>query len=206
MKIPFKKAELVFQYLYGEIDGYSVSSMARESYNLDSSDFLYGETTMEGFKNILDIAEPKEGDVFVDLGSGTGRAVFKSQLLFPFSKSIGVELLPILHQKALEVKENFDKTVKLEMSDYFKNKELEFINKNILDFDLTEVDFVFMNHPLKSENPLYEKLEEKMLKELKPKSKVVAIIRGLKNPDFKYLGSKLQKFSWGDSTAHFYEI
>lgn len=39
--------------------------------------------------------------VVVDLGSGNGRILFAAALAFPFSKAIGLEILPELHQEAL---------------------------------------------------------------------------------------------------------
>ena len=45
--------------------------------------------------------------VFYDLGSGTGKAVVAAALLYPFNKSIGIELLPSLHEQSIKVLQQF---------------------------------------------------------------------------------------------------
>lgn len=197
-------AAKLFSSLYDNIDGYSVSHEARKDLE-DKNDLLYGELSAETWRDIVERADPKKDGVFLDAGSGTGRVVILSHLLYDFKKTIGVELLQGLHNKACEVKENFDRDVKPQVLDHVANRELEFFCKNIFDTDFREVDFVFMNHPFK-DRELFDLLEEKLLKELKPKSKIVTIIRALKNPAFKQLGNKKYNFSWGESTAYFHEV
>ncbi len=197
-------AAKLFSSLYDNIDGYSVSHEARKDLE-DKNDLLYGELPAETWRDIVERADPKKDGVFLDAGSGTGRVVILSHLLYDFKKTIGVELLQGLHDKACEVKENFDRDVKPQVLDNVANRELEFFCKNIFDTDFREVDFVFMNHPFK-DRELFDLLEEKLLKELKPKSKIVTIIRALKNPAFKQLGNKKYNFSWGESTAYFHEV
>lgn len=47
----------------------------------------YRQVDVPDFLAILDIVKPREGEVFVDLGSGTGKAVLASSCGFPeFSK------------------------------------------------------------------------------------------------------------------------
>ncbi len=202
--INYNLAAQLFSSLYDNIDGYSVSHEARKNIE-DKNDLLYGELPAETWKEIVEKADPKKDGVFLDAGSGTGRVVILSYLLYDFKKTIGVELLKGLHDKACEVKEIFDRDVKPQVLDHIANRELEFFCKNIFDANFHEVDFVFMNHPFK-DRELFDLLEEKLLRELKPKSKIVTIIRALKNPAFKQLGSKKYNFSWGESTAYFHEV
>lgn len=198
-------AETLFNYLYGQINGYDVSNAARRKFTSDTSKFLYGELPFTTWQQIVEHANPKKDGVFFDLGSGTGRVVVASHLLYDFKKSIGVELLDGLHDKAMEVKENFEKTIKPQVEKQVEGRELQFIKSDIFAVDLREADFIFMNHPFK-DGEVFMKLEEKFLSELKPGTKIVTIIRALRNPAFKSLGSQTYKFSWGDSTAHFFEV
>lgn len=199
--------ETLFNYLYSEIDGYSVSHAAREVHNKSevTENFLYGELPFKTWKEIVERANPKKDGVFFDLGSGTGRVVISSHMLFNFKKSIGVELLKGLHDKACEINKIYETEVKPRILEYVENRELQFLNKDIFDIDLREADFILMNHPFK-DNGLFDNLEAKMIKELKSGSKIVTTIRALKNPAFKQLGSKKYNFSWGESTAYFHEI
>lgn len=197
-------AETLFNYLYGHIDGYGVSTSARKQSALDTEKLLYGELPFATWKKIVEYVNPRTDGVFFDLGSGTGRVVMASHLLFDFKKCVGIELLQGLHDKACEVKAEFDKTVKPQILDHVAGKELEFVCGDIFAADFRQADFIFMNHPFK-ESEIFNLLEEKILDELKAGSKIVTTIRTLKNPRFKNLGNQNYQFSWGDSTAYFYE-
>lgn len=198
-------AHTLFNHLYGHINGYGVSNAARAKSGQNTEKLLYGELPFETWQQIVERAAPKSDGIFFDLGSGTGRIIMASYLLFNFKKSIGIELLEGLHSKALEVKDDFDKVIKPQVEKYIFGRELTFINDDIFQTDLREADFIFMNHPFK-EGDNFARLEEKFLNELKPGTKIVTTIRALQNPRFKSLGSATYKFSWGDSTAHFAEV
>jgi hypothetical protein len=198
-------AETLFNHLYSNINGYGVSKEARLKSGIDTEQLLYGELPFASWKEIVEHANPKKDGVFMDLGSGTGRVVIASHMLFDFKKCLGVELLEGLHDKACEVEKEFRKNIAPQIASHLEGREMHFVKGDIFDTDLRDVDFVFMNHPFKDgEN--FNRLEDKFLNELKPGSKIVTIIRALKNPSFKKLGSKTYKFSWGDSTTHFFEI
>lgn len=200
------QAENLFNTLYGEVNGYSISTASRaKETNVDSSRMLYGELPFATWQKIVEFANPKTDGVFFDLGSGTGRVVLESYLLFPFKKVVGVELLHGLHAKAFDVKENFEKNLKPAIAENFSGRELQLINGDIFKTDLSEADFIFMNHPFK-DGEIFMELERKFLKELKPGTKIATIIRSLKSPEFKQLGKQTYKFSWGDSTTHFCEV
>lgn len=193
-----------FNQLYGNIDGYSVSHEARRDIE-DKSEILYGELPPETWQKIVERTDVKKDGVFVDVGSGTGRIVMLSHLMFDFKKCIGIELLQGLYDKSCEVKEIFDREIRPQIASQVANRELDFLCKNILDADLRDADLLFMNHPFK-DRALFEVLEEKFLRELQPKTKIVTTIRALKNPAFKQLGSEKYEFSWGESTAYFHEV
>lgn len=203
--IDFLYAETLFNYLYNNINGYSVSKEARQKSGQDTEKLLYGELPFSTWGEIVERANPKKDGVFFDLGSGTGRVVMQSHLLFDFKKCVGVELLEGLYNKACEVKEEFEKSVKPQIKNHVEARELTFLQQNIFETDLRDADFILMNHPFK-DGEIFMQLEEKFLKELKSGTKIVTTIRALKSEGFKNLGSQNYKFSWGDSTAHFFEI
>jgi hypothetical protein len=68
------------------------------------NDFTYGEVDFGGFQAAMDLVAPliagKSGASFVDLGSGTGMAVMMAALGGSFSHSLGIEIVPGLHQIA----------------------------------------------------------------------------------------------------------
>lgn len=197
--------QTIFNFLYSKIDGYRTASLSQSARPGSHEELLYGEIPFATWQKIVARIQPKEDAVFYDLGSGTGRVAFQSYLIYNFKKSAAIELLGGLHEKALEVEENFNRLIKPQIAKSFVGKELKFIRGNILEEDFSDADFVLLSHPFKDEND-FLKLEEKFLKTLKPGTKIVALIRYLRNEKFKDLGFTSMNFSWGKSTAYFYEI
>ncbi len=201
------QGSVIFHSLYSNVNGYAVSNAAIENNrNKDGkNNFLYGEFPLITWYAIVKKANPKKDGVFFDLGSGVGRAPILSHLIFDFKKSIGIELLEGLHNKACELKERLEKTSYPKFDSYLKDRELSLINRNIFDVDLSEADFLFINYPLRGEKSFLQ-LEEKLRRELKPKTKIVTTIRKLNSKDFKMFCSTNYKFSWGRASAYFYEV
>jgi hypothetical protein len=76
----------------------------------------YGEVEVASFQNILGYTSPHnafnepegilKSRIFYDLGSGTGRAVITAALSpSPFSKVVGIELMPELYELSMEAKD-----------------------------------------------------------------------------------------------------
>eukprot|EP00526_Cylindrotheca_closterium_P011686 CAMPEP_0113607860 /NCGR_PEP_ID=MMETSP0017_2-20120614/3612_1 /TAXON_ID=2856 /ORGANISM="Cylindrotheca closterium" /LENGTH=498 /DNA_ID=CAMNT_0000516497 /DNA_START=24 /DNA_END=1517 /DNA_ORIENTATION=- /assembly_acc=CAM_ASM_000147 len=67
-------------------------------------EFVYGEFDVEFFCNALERARQIHPDpqTFCDLGSGTGRLVLVSAALYPWKLVRGIELLPGIHEQAVE--------------------------------------------------------------------------------------------------------
>ena len=198
-------AQTLFNFLYNETDGYAVSRMARIDHAESTEHLLYGEITFESWQEIVRIANPKKDAVFFDLGSGTGKSVMLSHLAFDFKKTIGVELLKGLHDKALQIKNSFDEIIKPQILEHVKDRELSFVQSDLFNINLAEADFVFLNYPFKTKE-LFEKLETKLLAELKPGSKIAIIIKSFENKAFKSIGNQKLKFGWGEATTYFYEV
>jgi len=199
------ESSLLFHKLYQNVDGYQISFQARQKLSENSSDLTYGEIPFVSWRQIILRANPKNGGVFFDLGSGSGRVVLASCLLFNFRKSVGVELLSELHEAALAIKTNFEKLATSQIKEHIAGRELHFICSNFLNTDLRDADFIFINHIL-GDKKSFAQLERKLLNELKSGTKIVTTIRRLANPAFKRLGSETYKFNWGNSRAHFFEV
>lgn len=69
---------------------------------VDAGDLTYGEFSLDFFCRLLDMCSPRDGDVFCDVGSGTGRLVLAAAAMMPSTLSVcrGIEILPSLHQAA----------------------------------------------------------------------------------------------------------
>lgn len=78
----------------------------------------------------------------MDLGSGSGRAVLAGALGGGFDRAVGVELLPSLHDIALQAKNLYNLNTKSEC-------RVELVLGSFLDistvFDWTKADIVFIN-------------------------------------------------------------
>ncbi|EQC26068.1 hypothetical protein SDRG_16087 [Saprolegnia diclina VS20] len=61
-----------------------------------SSSLVYGEVDFFGFARLLEALAPQAGQVFYDLGHGTGRAVLAAALLHPQLTCVGIELVHAL--------------------------------------------------------------------------------------------------------------
>ena len=191
--------------MFAPVDGYHIAGRSQGAVAGSRDALLYGEIPFKTWQKIVTRAKPKDDAIFYDLGSGTGRVVFQSYLLYNFKKSIGIELLGGLHDKACELEKHFNRIIKPQISHLLGNNEMQLIQGNILEADLHDADFILLPHPFKSEDDFLT-LEEKFLRELKPGTKIVTLIRDLRNPAFKSHGFENCEFSWGKSTAYFFEV
>jgi hypothetical protein len=80
-----------------------LSKLDRSLLGLSKPSLAYGEITFEALAEVLyrHVPLPPRGGVFIDLGSGTGRAVMGAAMLHKFYRVAGVEILPSLHEAAL---------------------------------------------------------------------------------------------------------
>ena len=65
---------------------------------------IYGEVKFEVLSEVFlkSILLPP-GGVFVDLGSGVGRAVFAAAMLHDFKKCVGIEILQSLFEESQQI-------------------------------------------------------------------------------------------------------
>uniref|UniRef100_A0A7S2YAQ3 Histone-lysine N-methyltransferase, H3 lysine-79 specific n=1 Tax=Entomoneis paludosa TaxID=265537 RepID=A0A7S2YAQ3_9STRA len=88
---------------YGEFDFYFFAGL------LDRAHELYLEDPRHDNENA---AEGWTGKTFVDIGSGTGRLVFAAAALHPsWGMSRGIELLPGIHEAAVEIQQNLTENI-----------------------------------------------------------------------------------------------
>ena len=68
----------------------------------------YGEVSAASFARCLEWVTPVAGEVFYDLGSGTGKAVLTAAALHPLAATCGIEIQPRLHEAALAARRAFE--------------------------------------------------------------------------------------------------
>jgi predicted RNA methylase len=93
--------------MYKNIDG------TRLSIGFQAPQFVYGEMkSMDEYLKIFSYsANLTRSCVFCDLGSGVGKANFVVASMFPVNRSIGIELIPRMHDLSLAQKELFDRVI-----------------------------------------------------------------------------------------------
>jgi SAM-dependent methyltransferase len=99
----------------------------------------YGELLRSGVDEVISkinrYKKPTDKDVFVDVGSGSGKLILHTAIKSDIKTLVGVELLTQRCNYAKYIKQN---TLP-------ENNSVFFINKNIKDFDLSIATIVFMN-------------------------------------------------------------
>lgn len=197
-----EQAKKIFNQLYETVDGRALSLKGREDQAFQSKSFVYGEVVPDSFYEIIKDLQPQPGQVFYDLGSGTGKAVFLAHLLFEFSRSIGIELVESLYQSSADLLKRFEQEIKPGIADKLENKTMEFIHGDILEADLRDADIIFMNSTC-FQDDLMIALEQK-LEVVRPHAHIISLSKPLKTPSFHQYKHQLYEFSWGQATAFFH--
>lgn len=196
-----KQAKEIYEKLFEKVDGRALSLEGRETLQYSSKSFVYGEAVFEPFYELLKEADPKPGQVIVDCGSGTGKAVFIAHLMFDFSKAVGVELLDPLYNTSEAILQRYEKEFRPQIAGQIGNREIRFIHGSIVDIDFTNVDIVFMNSTCFQEDLMQAMIDP--LNALKPNSQVITLSKTLNSPSFDLYKQKMFEFSWGQGTAFY---
>lgn len=125
----------------------------------------YVPTKPDIVERMLAMAELKQGEVLMDIGSGDGRIVFAGATRG--ARCIGIEINPLLYWKS-------------RWTQYRRGiQNVEFRRENLWDVDLRDVDVLtlfFIHHKM-------EKMKQKIVKEMKPGARVVS--QGFHFPDWQ---------------------
>ena len=96
---------------YASVDGYTVAreeKAKQRAAGVFRDGIQYGEVQAAAFARCLEWVQPVAGEVFFDLGSGTGKAVLTAAALHPFAAATGIEIQPRLHEAALAARRAFE--------------------------------------------------------------------------------------------------
>ena len=196
-------AQQIFEQLYSGFSGYDIARSEKERMGRQEAATTYGEVIPTAFYDVMLAAEPKEGEVFFDLGSGTGKATILAALVFPFSRVVGVELLPGLGDAARQVLSRYDAELRPQLPPENQRQRIDFIDGDFLVQDLSEADVLFA-HGTCYGPELMGKLTHK-LEELKPGARVVMAGQTLASPELVFQKMKVMKTDWGSALAAVYE-
>lgn len=136
----------------------STTSNSNAAKTLRDPDVVYVPTPQEVVDEMLRMAKVKEGDVLYDLGSGDGRIPITAAKRFKI-RAVGIEINPV------RIEEANRNAAENKVTDLVK-----FRNADLFESDFSEATVVTL-YLLPSLN---EKLRPKLLRELKPGTRIVS--------------------------------
>lgn len=189
--------------LYGDVDGYGLSTKGRDRVQNHGEDFTYGEVTPQVMWDMLTMAQAKPGEVFYDLGSGTGKGVLYAGLLFDFQKCTGIEYFAELNDAAKLAHSRYQGYVLPLLPPEKSGQELNFLEGDMRDHDISDADIVFTHCTCFSPD-LMTVLTAKV-DGLKSGARVITVSRELPSQQYTYQGMVPVQMAWGAATAYLYQ-
>jgi SAM-dependent methyltransferase len=202
-----KKTEQLLSTIFKEINAKHISRLERTKNNITEDSFVYGEIDFLSFFSLLEKTRPQPGEVFYDLGSGSGKAVFTAALHYDFSKVIGIEFLKGLHSVATDNIKKAEHIIKTH-DRYFiptyqqRISTIDFSNGNFLEYDISDGDIIFINATC-FHYYLWEKIIESLAL-LKSGSRIIVTSKKIQNPAFELLQQSIEVMSWGLGSVNIY--
>jgi len=196
-------AQEIFEQLYSGFSGYDIARTEKERTGLKDAGTTYGEVVPGAFIEVLREADPKPGEVFFDLGSGTGKATILAALAYPFSRVVGVELLPGLGDAARQVLARYDAQVRPRLTPEHQQQRIEFIDGNFLEQDLSSADVLFAHGTCYGPETMAQLTQK--LTEMHTGARVVMAGQTIQSPDFAFVKMKVMRTDWGTALAAVYQ-
>jgi SAM-dependent methyltransferase len=193
----YKQVKKAVQDVYKNINPTYLSKQTRDEMNLTDEAFIYGEIDSQSLINLIEIAQPKQQEIFYDLGSGSGRSSIIAALCFDFAKVVGIEFLSSLYLLA----QNQWSLVQAEHPSYAA--DLKFLCGDYFEMDISAADIIFFNATA-CRGDRFECMLRKF-KELSVGARLILTTHRLRDPMFHTLYEGLQLMSWGMNSVYVYE-
>lgn len=165
----------------------------------NNREFIYGEIDLLAFHHIMEKSEPNNGEVFYDLGSGAGKAVFSAALYFDLKRCIGVELMDVLYKKSLA---NLDKAKYLLKrsafpDDVFSSKlsRIQFVKNNFLTHDFSDADIIYLAATCLSDDTFRNLINK--ISMTKVGTRVIVATRKVYHDAFELVYDSVELMGWG---------
>ena len=192
--------------LYREVSAGKTSVSCRKQNNLSSNfSFIYGESHLPSLNEIFLQVSPQPGEVFYDFGSGGGRVVLFAALSFPFSKTVGIELLDGLVSLANnQLKLMRERLPYVSNFDASKLGKIEFINDDFTKVNVNDADIIYIASTCFSGKLMWQTATF-LENQVKVGTRVITCAQRLPSEKFKVNKSEIYSMEWGQSTIYFQE-
>jgi len=171
----------------------------REYYSYNTTTLTYSEITFNGIYNIfkklrlLGFIETF-GGIFIDIGSGSGNAVFGACLCHNFQATYGIEILSSLYKISQKAFNNWI-DIRQNLSQAKRATNLSFHIGDALLLDWSDGDIVFINSTCFDKDMMQQ--FGKLAGRLKYGSYVITVTFKLPSKVFELVSSFEADFSWG---------
>lgn len=180
------------------------SVLFRKIHHVTNHDFIYGEIDFLSFHNILEKTNPKPNEIFYDLGSGAGKAVFAAALYCNFSKCCGIELLSPLYNKALNTLAKAQIKLKNNQSDLKKISTIQFIQDSFLEYDFHDANVIYIAATCFGETT-WESLINKITT-LPSGTRIIVATKNIQHERFDLIYQGAEIMSWGLCLVSIYSL
>jgi hypothetical protein len=192
--------------LYGDISPATISINYRKKHGIyENLSLVYGESHLPSLYALFNEINPRPGEIFYDLGSGSGRLVLYAALSFPFAKCIGIELLDDLINIA-QIKLELCKKEAPNLPGFDSNKlgEIEFIQADFTQVALSTATLVYIASTCFNDE-LMHNLALRLENQLPIGARVITFSRPLLSKKIKVTKNKIYSMEWGKVAIFFHE-
>jgi len=171
-----------------------------EAAGRETDSLVYGEIAYSAMYELLEMLKDKgaiggkAGEVFLDLGSGVGKAVLMAGFLHSFEACIGYEVLPELHTMALELfaKAREDTGTRLEsrLGDYMEG-------------EWPEATVVLSNSTCLTRE-VFDLLVQKAAERLAAGTVLISMSKAVHNPSWSLVEQSQKALHWGICSFYVY--
>ncbi len=191
------RAHQIFKMLFSNKVEQHLTSRLNNILKKQDISYTYGEIEFVAFGLLLEKANPAPEDTMIDLGSGTGKAVFAASLLYPTLHVTGIELASHLYQFSLKQLDKFKSLMKDD------DPAIILVKGDMLTVDLSAYNIVFANATCFSPELFAGLLN--CLGDMPVGARLIITTKEVVREDFAEIYHEVLVMSWGKCHCRVYE-
>lgn len=198
-----QEVKRIFDELYQDVDGLALSREGRGRLGYYDQSHFYGEVLIDSFYEILNRSNPKEGEIFYDLGSGLGKAVLLAHLFYSFSECVGIEIIPELFGKSCDILDRFNRIFREQINQRKKLGSVRYMNADFHSVNFLDADVIFANSTCFY--PEIFTLLGRQFERTKKGTRIIVLTNPFFLENFQLYHTDRYEFSWGHEYVYFYK-